>query len=64
MKKHEFEEACRAQNAARDREVAAARQSASACDTIEMLAFGGVPYCRAHRVMGPCPYGRTQKGGE
>lgn len=54
----EFEQAMRDQNARRDAEVATARELGGACDTIEMLAFGGESYCRTHRVVGRCPYAR------
>lgn len=54
-----FEQACADQNARRDVEVAVARETASPCDVVDMLAFGGVPYCRTHRVMGECRHGRA-----
>lgn len=57
MTRHEWEQACREQNARREREVVAARQKRESCDVTPMLAFGGTPYCRTHRVMGWCPYG-------
>lgn len=56
MNRNEFEAAAKSQNAKRSAEVAAARESAAPCNVTPMLAFGGVPYCTAHRVMGPCPF--------
>lgn len=54
----DFERACREQNERVAREVAEARKHGLACDVVPMLAFGGIDYCRTHRVMGPCPYFR------
>lgn len=63
MTRTEFERALVAQNAARDAEVAKARETGSPCDVETMLAFGGVEFCRAHRVMGPCPYAKPAAPG-
>ena len=56
MDRNEFEVAARTQNEQRATKVAEARRDGAACDVEVMLALGGVPYCRTHRVMGPCPY--------
>ena len=58
MTRNEFEQAARNQNNARNAEVAQAREAGTACDVTPMMAFGGVDYCRAHRVMGPCPFAK------
>ena len=58
----EFEQSARDQNARRDAEVSAARSSASPCDVVTMLAFGGLDYCRSHRSIGSCPFAK-QEGG-
>ena len=57
MTRREFEQAARGQNEERAREVLRARETHAPCDVEVMLAFGGESYCRAHAVMGPCPYG-------
>lgn len=60
MTRMEFEEAARDQNRRADERVALARTSHAPCDVVAMFAFGGETYCRAHRVMGPCPYGEVR----
>lgn len=64
MTRSEFEKAARDQNDARSHEVAEARQTGAACDVEVMLAFGGMTYCRTHRVMGECPFARWTPDGE
>ena len=59
----EFDAASRKMNSDRACAVAEARVTGAPCRVVDMLAFGGVPYCSAHRVMGPCPYGAAPKGG-
>ena len=59
MTRAEFDRACAAQNAERAAERAKARESAAPCVVVDMLAFGGAPYCTTHGVMGQCPYGRA-----
>jgi len=61
MTRAEFEDLARTQNARRDAAVAQARADGGPCETIDMLAFGGLPYCRTHRAAGPCPFG-ARKG--
>lgn len=61
MNRQEFERACREQNEARARQVAEAREQRKPCDVVTMFAFGGVKYCAAHNVMGPCPYGPLER---
>lgn len=62
MTRNEFEKAMAEQRTDHAKERAAARRGATACDVVTMYAFGGTPYCRAHGVMGPCPYGDTEAG--
>lgn len=57
MDRPTFEQTCRDNNARRENEVATARETGAPCSIVDMLAFGGVPYCTTHRVMGPCPFG-------
>lgn len=64
MTRNEFERACAEQNRAASVRVAEARRAGATCEVVPMLAFGGIPYCMTHRVMGPCPFGaEEQKGG-
>jgi hypothetical protein len=58
MTRQEMEQVCREQNDRKARERGEARQSGAPCDVETMLAFGGIPYCRTHGVMGECPYGK------
>lgn len=58
MTRQEFEKAAREQNAAHEQARQAARTERTPCDIEVMFAFGGAEYCRAHGVVGPCPYGR------
>jgi len=58
----EFEAACREQNRRKAEAVVEARAAGAACSVTHMMAFGGVPYCTTHRVMGPCPYGQKGEG--
>ena len=58
MTRQEFEQACAEQNARRNREIISARNAGAPCDIVTMYAFGGIPYCRTHAVMGPCPYAK------
>jgi len=60
--REKFEQACREQNARHMAQRAEARANGAACDVEIMFAFGGETYCRAHGVMGPCPYG-GERGG-
>lgn len=62
MNRNEFEQAARKQNADRNAQVADARSSGAACDLVTMFAFGGETYCRTHRVMGRCDYGKSYQG--
>jgi hypothetical protein len=57
MDRTQFEKAAAQQNAQRAAAVVMARETGAACNVVPMLAFGGVPYCTTHRVMGPCPFG-------
>ena len=61
MTRAEFESAARKQNAERDAEVLNARKRGTPCDTVPMLAFGGILYCRAHGVMGVCPFASQER---
>ena len=56
MTRAEFEQLAVKHNAARDAAVVKARVEGGPCETIDMLAFGGIPYCRTHRSVGPCPF--------
>ena len=57
MTRQEMEQTCRDQNERKARERVEARRAGGSCDVEPMLAFGGIPYCRTHGVMGECPYG-------
>ena len=57
MTRQEMEQACRDQNRRKAEERVSARANGGPCDVEPMLAFGGIPYCRTHGVMGECPYG-------
>lgn len=57
MTRSEFEKAAREANAAHEAERVAARTNRTACDVEVMFALGGAEYCRAHGVVGPCPFG-------
>lgn len=57
--RQKFEQACAEQNRKAAERVAAARANGAACEVVPMLAFGGVPYCTTHRVMGPCPFAKA-----
>lgn len=54
----EWERAARAQVEESAARVVRARANGEPCDVESMLAFGGQEYCRTHRVVGPCPYGK------
>jgi hypothetical protein len=58
MTREQFEQSCREQNQRKDEERAQARSAGAPCVVVTMFAFGGVPYCQTHGVMGPCPYGK------
>jgi len=60
MTRSEFEKEARRQNIERGNERATTRTERKPCEVEIMFAFGGVPYCRAHGVMGPCPYAGWQ----
>ena len=57
MDRIQFENLAQRQNVEAAAKVVEARETKSACVVVEMLAFGGVPYCTAHRVMGACTFG-------
>lgn len=61
MDRNEFEAAARAINDARSQRVAIAREAKSPCDLVDMLAFGGMTYCRTHAVMGSCPFAAGER---
>lgn len=61
MNRTEFEQAARQQNIDRANEVKTARETGKPCQIEVMLAFGGVEYCRTHRVMGTCTYGKAAR---
>jgi hypothetical protein len=63
MNRSDFERACREQNAEADKRRSDARKDSAPCVVVTMFAFGGIPYCQTHGVMGPCPYG-TQRGSK
>jgi len=58
MNQNQFETAAREQNQRRTQEVQQARATGSACEIVDMLAFGDT-FCRTHRVMGECQFGKA-----
>jgi hypothetical protein len=62
MTRAEFETMAREQNERRAAERTMARETGAPCAVTPMYAFGGIPYCTTHSVMGPCPYGARAGG--
>jgi hypothetical protein len=56
MTRQEMERQCQESNKRHAEARLAARVDGAPCDVEPMLAFGGIPYCRTHGVMGECPY--------